>query len=159
MKKHVKVISSFFLLSLLAAGLLFAGGGQEKKTEVSATGAEKVKVVFWTHGRHDLPLRTEQVERFNATNKDNVFVVLESHADKMNTELNLAFESGQAPAIFTGKFSKDAFTEMGRVADLRPLLKPEVIKRYESMFVVGKNVRLGKLITIPGGFGHTYRMV
>jgi multiple sugar transport system substrate-binding protein len=152
------------VLLLLSAGLLFAGAAQEKKVEYPTTEDGKIKVVYWTHSRHDLAFQTDQVARYNATNKDNVFLILESHTEKITDELNLAFESGQAPDIFTGRFSKNQYFKLGRVADIEPLLKPEVAERYKPWFIEGKNMRPGPdgkyyLGSIPSGFGDTYRFI
>ena len=148
----------------LIAAAVFASGGSEASGEYPTTADGKIKVVFWTHSRHDLEFQKAQVERYNATNKDNVFVVLESHTENITDELNLSFESEQAPDIFTGRFSKNTYFKIGRIAELRPFLSADVAKRYESWFIEGKNMRPGPdgsflLGSIPSGFGTTYRFI
>lgn len=162
MRKHMRAVTIFLLL-LLGTVWLFAGAEQES-ADYPMTEDGKTEVVFWTHGRHDLGFMQDQVDRYNATNTDNVFVIIESHTENITEEVHLAFESGQAPAIFSRVQAIDEYARLGRLANIMPLLKPETIDRYESWFKPGRGLRVGPegdliLTTIPRGFTTTYRFI
>lgn len=163
MNRHGADKLGLAMLLLLSAGFLSAAGSQEGRSGKPALDGS-TKVVYWTHSRSDLAFQQEQVGRFNAANKLHAVVTLESHTEKMTEELNLAFESGQAPDVFTGRFSKNGYFKMGRIAEIRPLLTPEATARYKDWFIPGKNMRPGPtgeniLGSIPSGFGDTYRFI
>lgn len=162
MRKYLRTAGFALLLLLLASAGAF--GTPKIEAEYPTSDDGKTEVVFWTHGRHDLAFVQDQVDRYNATNTDNTFVILESHTESITEELHLAFESGQAPAIFSRVQAIDEYAKLGRLADMMPLLSAETIDRYESWFQPGRGLRVGPngdliLTTIPRGFTTTYRFI
>lgn len=63
----------------------------------STDSGEKTEIVFWTTQRHDLDFMEQKIQEFNETNDKNIVVKYEAMTDNYDNNLELAFQSNQAP--------------------------------------------------------------
>lgn len=130
----MKKIITTMLVALVAFGVVFAGGAQEKASSSYA----KTTVNVWTNDRHDLAYVQQKVEEFNATNDKNIEIVLTTIVEDYPNMLVMAYSSGNAPDLFgmsargTG-FDLKTFVDAGMLVPLTEYIKdPEFEKVTEA---------------------------
>jgi multiple sugar transport system substrate-binding protein len=135
------------LLVLLAALMVLAGCG---KKEASATGPQKTTVTIWSHNRHDMDFMKRKVEEYNARNTDNIEVKLEIYTDNYTQAVDLAFQSGETPDIFSNNhiIYTNHFSS-GRFLDFIPRMDESFKSLYGDLLFEGANYIDGKCYFIP----------
>lgn len=133
-EERMKKIIATMLVMLIALGIVFAGGAQEKVS--AATGRTTVNV--WTNDRHDLAYVQRKIDEFNATNDKNIEIVLTTIVEDYPNMLVMAYSSGNAPDLFgmnargTG-FDLKTFVDAGMLVPLTDYIKdPEFEKVTEA---------------------------
>lgn len=142
-KRTLRRAAALTLSALLAATSLTACGGtgntSSESTDNSATvesaaaesgSDEKISITFWTTQRHDLDFMEEKVAEFNATNTMNIEVTYEAMADNYDNNLELAFQSNQAPDIFRPKSEIVPYVKKGMAIPIDEFLTDEDRERY-----------------------------
>ncbi len=84
----------------------------------SAASGEKTVITLWTFQRHDMDYVLPMLDEYNATNTDNIEVVYEVMTDDFDTNLDLAFQSNQAPDVFR---IKSAFASYAKKDMMMPI--------------------------------------
>lgn len=171
-KRTLRRAAALTLSALLAATSLTACGGtgntSSESTDNSATvesaaaesgSDEKVSITFWTTQRHDLDFMEEKVAEFNATNTMNIEVTYEAMADNYDNNLELAFQSNQAPDIFRPKSEIVPYVKKGMAIPIDEFLTDEDRERYgDTLGIQNINVYEGKTYSIPT-YGNNYRLI
>jgi ABC-type glycerol-3-phosphate transport system substrate-binding protein len=98
MNRFVKTVSTVVLLIALAGVPLFARGGQSS----SGTAKKEVTYMTWNDGSGGwAAVMREYIERFNATNQDNITIIPEFiHSEQSKITLPTRMAAGEEPDIF-----------------------------------------------------------
>lgn len=159
-----KITRRSFLKATAAAtamGALSACGASSSSTAASGSvaAAAKIPVVFWTTQRHDLDFMEEQVALFNAQNTMNIEVSYEAMTDNYDNNLELAFQSNQAPDIFRPKSEIVPYIKKGMCVPIDDLLTEEDKARYgDTLGIQNVNTYKGETYSIPT-YGNNYRLI
>ncbi|MGG4146371.1 extracellular solute-binding protein [Paenibacillus algorifonticola] len=166
MKKRFATKRSFLLCSLLVIALMLGacstGNGTNAAPEASAgtngaSSAAKTKISYWTIDRHDMDYMQEQVDKYNATNTDNIEVEMKVMADNYNQAIEVAFASNQAPDIFrSGDFQ--TYVSKGYFAPLDTLLSKEFLAKFDGLLVEDVYTKDGHVYTLPNS-GQFWRLL
>lgn len=68
---------------------------------ISAVAEEKTQVLVWTNARHDYDFFVDLINRYNAENDKNIEITMEVYTDNYAQALELAFDTGKGPDLFT----------------------------------------------------------
>lgn len=137
-----------------------AGTGKSAEgTSTTAQEGEKIPITFWTTQRHDLEFMEEKVAEFNATNTMNIEVTYEAMTDNYDNNLELAFQSNQAPDIFRPKSEIVPYVKKGMAIPIDEFLTDEDRERYgDTLGIQNVNVYDGQTYSIPT-YGNNYRLI
>lgn len=137
-----------------------AGTGESaESTSTTAQEGEKIPITFWTTQRHDLEFMEEKVAEFNATNTMNIEVTYEAMTDNYDNNLELAFQSNQAPDIFRPKSEIVPYVKKGMAIPIDEFLTDEDRERYgDTLGIQNVNVYDGQTYSIPT-YGNNYRLI
>ncbi|GHV47339.1 hypothetical protein AGMMS49546_36840 [Spirochaetia bacterium] len=141
-----KKLLALALILAIVTGTVFAGG----KSEQTAAGGGKQLIHVWTYNRHDLAFMEQKVANYNATNKDNIEVVLGSYSDNYSQTVNLAYQTGEAPDILA--HDPNVFllhVNQGRFADFTPLMDAKFKETFGSLIWDDVNRINEKVYFIP----------
>lgn len=173
--KHKRLFNLFSALT--AATLIAACGGPAATSPTATTGAaptavvsaesptagttenptattgaadtgEAVTLTMWQKGGPDAPFIQEQINKFNAQNKDVQVQVIVQGTDDYEKALPLAFQTKQAPDVF----SVTSIEPMVRENWLLPLndhITEDLKTAYKTHMREGGNVFDGKIYGIP----------
>ncbi|MDR1600060.1 MAG: extracellular solute-binding protein [Oscillospiraceae bacterium] len=140
------LLASAMLLSLAPIALASDGGGD-------------VTVTYWTHQRHDMEYIGQIVEEFNALD-NGIKVEMQIYTDNFGDLLAAAYQTGQAPDIFTnfptGMNLVDG-VRAGMVMPIEDLISDELREKNSQFFVETINMVDGKLYTLPF-VGYNFRL-
>ncbi len=159
---------SFRFVALAAAvamsASLFAGCGSKTETPKDTTQTQKedikpAKLTWWTFQRHDMEYMKGLVEKFNKENKYGITVDYVVQSENFRQSLDLAFQSNQAPDIYTGQDLAKYYVDKGQAEPLDKWLTPELKSRYgDRLYSEGDNGVNDKIYSLPNA-GVTYRLV
>lgn len=159
---------SFRFVALAAAvamaASLFAGCGNKTETPKDTTQPQKedikpAKLTWWTYQRHDMEYMKGLVEKFNKENKYGITVDYVVQSENFRQSLDLAFQSNQAPDIYTGQDLAKYYVDKGQAEPLDKWLTPELKSRYgDRLYSEGDNGVNNKIYSLPNA-GVTYRLV
>lgn len=137
-----------------------AGTGESAEgTSTTAQEGEKIPITFRTTQRHDLEFMEEKVAEFNATNTMNIEVTYEAMTDNYDNNLELAFQSNQAPDIFRPKSEIVPYVKKGMAIPIDEFLTDEDRERYgDTLGIQNVNVYDGQTYSIPT-YGNNYRLI
>ncbi len=144
MKKMKKIIAL-----VLTAGMVLslAACGNKNSTQ----NGEVTTVTVWTANGHDKVFLEEQIKNWNDTvgAKEGImieYVVQDSIANK----LDLAFETDQAPDLFSGG-SMSKYAELGYIAPYEDIPGGDkLIKKFEEFLMYGRHIHTdGKTYYLP----------
>jgi len=167
-RSHSMLLLAIILLMVLSA---CSSGNTNKQTNESdsnsersgknqqASSGEKTKLVYWTFDRHDADFIKETVDRYNASNEDNIHVEVKSMAENYAQSVDIAFASGQSPDIL--RPNQDTMIPFMKKEYLEPLdsyLTDEMKQKFEATFQDQVNQFDGKIYSLPN-FGYTLRLV
>lgn len=161
MNKKLKKICALGLMTTIATSILVGCVGSDKATETTSNEGQKkeTKVTWWTFQRHDMEYMKEMVDKFNKENTDGIVIDYVVQSENFRQSLDLAFQSNQAPDIFTGQDLAKYYVDKGQVEPFDDYLSEELKARYGAMLPVdGDNAVDGKIYTLPH-VGITYRLV
>jgi len=120
--------------------------------------AEKTKIIYWTAGRHDADYVKSAIDKFNASNPDNIEVEMTIMAENFAQSLDLAFASNQAPDVFSATDVID-HSKKGYLEPLNNYLTPEIKTQFgDRAFIEGYNMVDGNIYSLPNS-GSTLRLV
>ena len=126
---------------------------------VGFAGPKKTKIVWWTHQRHDMDYLKEKVAEFNKTNKYGIEVEYVVQTENYSQNLELAFQSRQAPDIYSGFSNASYYVQRHMAAPLDSYLTPDIKKRYGKYLRVDtENTVNGKIYSLPNT-GVNFRLV
>ena len=124
----------------------------------STDSGEKTEIVFWTTQRHDLDFMEQKIQEFNETNDKNIVVKYEAMTDNYDNNLELAFQSNQAPDIFRPKSEIVPYVKKGMAIPIDEYLTDEDRERYgDTLGVQNINTYEGKTYSLPA-YGNNYRL-
>ena len=132
---------------------------QDAQSAAPAPDGKKTKLVFWTFDRHDASFIQEVVDKYNATNTDNIQVDMKSMAENYAQSVDIAFASEQSPDIL--RPNQDTMIPFMKKNYLEPLdgyLTDEMKAKFEPTFQDEVNRFNGKIYSLPN-FGYTLRLV
>lgn len=125
----------------------------------STDSGEKTEIVFWTTQRHDLDFMEQKIQEFNETNDKNIVVKYEAMTDNYDNNLELAFQSNQAPDIFRPKSEIVPYVKKGMAIPIDEYLTDEDRERYgDTLGVQNINTYEGKTYSLPA-YGNNYRLI
>lgn len=154
--------SALLLSAFSGCGAPADTAGTSESAEATSTTAqegEKIPITFWTTQRHDLDFMEEKVAEFNATNTMNIEVTYEAMTDNYDNNLELAFQSNQAPDIFRPKSEIVPYVKKGMAIPIDEFLTDEDRERYgDTLGIQNVNVYDGKTYSIPT-YGNNYRLI
>jgi multiple sugar transport system substrate-binding protein len=134
-----------------------AQGGASASASSSAKA--KTKLVFWTFDRHDTDFIKEVVDKFNATNKDNIEVEVTSMAENYAQSVDIAFSSNQTPDILRpNQDTTIPFVKKGYLEPLDAYLTDDMKKKFGPTIQDQVNQFNGKIYSLPN-FGYTLRLI
>lgn len=76
----------------------------------------------------------EQVDKYNATNTDNIEVEMKVMADNYNQAVEVAFASNQAPDIFKN-YDFQTYVSKGYFAPLDQLLSKDFLAKFDGLLI------------------------
>ncbi len=121
-------------------------GSTSQKT--SADG--KTQIVVWTFQRHDMDYVNAMLDKYNETNTDNIEVKLEVMSDNFDNNIDLAFQSNQAPDVFRGKVAMMSYVQKGMAMPIDEFITDEEKALYgDNIYIDRLNSFEGKLYTLP----------
>jgi len=137
------------LVMLMIAALLIPG------VTALAEGGDKTVVEFWTEDRHDMSYVQEMIDKYNATNTDNIQINMTVVTDTGNyaNMLSLAYEGGTAPdLVLNNTLNLKLFVDSGIFMPLNDYIAADeefqtVVEPYEHMYE-GANVLDGNIYTV-----------
>ena len=136
-----------------------APAGESAVETGSEASDEKIPIVFWTTQRHDLDFMEAKVKEFNETNTMNIEVTYEAMADNYDNNLELAFQSNQAPDIFRPKSEIVPYVKKGMAIPIDEFLTDEDLERYgDTLGVQNINTYKGQTYSIPT-YGNNFRLI
>ncbi len=142
-----------------AANSASTGASTEATAEENVNQGEKTEIVFWSHQRHDKEYVEQKVNEFNETNDKNIKVVYEVMSENYDNNLDLSFQSKQAPDVFRAKGEIMAYVKKGMAQPITEYLTQEDYDRFGELLGINNiNKYKGEIYTVPG-FGNTYRLV
>jgi len=161
--------AALVLSAALTATMLAGCGGTADSAAASSSSStaastdsasgEKIPIVFWTTQRHDLEFMEQKVAEFNATNTMNIEVSYEAMTDNYDNNLELAFQSNQAPDIFRPKSEIVPYVKKGMTIPIDEFLTDADRERYgDTLGIQNVNVYDGKTYSIPT-YGNNYRLI
>ncbi len=145
MTKKVLVVMSLLMLVLVSS------------TGFSAT--KKTKITWWTHQRHDMDFMQAKVAEFNKTNKDGIEIEYVIQTENYSQNLELAFQSGQAPDIFSGFNNAKYYADRNMAMPLNRYLTTDIKNRYGNfLYVETEGVVNGKIYSLSNA-GVNFRLI
>jgi len=119
--------------------------------------AEKTKLSYWTGDRHDADYIKEVVDKYNATNEDNIEVELVIKTEDFNQAIDLSFATSETPDIIRVKENTiQIFHAKDYLAPIDAYLTPELKAKFAE--VNEYNSFDGKMYSLPA-YGTTLRLV
>ncbi|OXM83067.1 ABC transporter substrate-binding protein [Paenibacillus rigui] len=149
----------FTSLSLVLAGSMAAcsNGPAASGTGSKPAGGEKTKISYWTGDRHDSEYIKEIVDKFNATNQDNIQVELVIKGDDFDQALDLSFQTNEPPDVIRVKENTiQTFYKKGFLAPIDEFLNDDMKKKFPEM--ANLNTFEGKRYSLPN-YGTTMRLI
>ena len=154
------------VVASITASLLVGCGGSkaEPKNDTAAQGPvtekkEEIRLTWWTFQRHDMEYMKEKVAKFNEENTDGILVDYVVQSENFRQSLDLAFQSNQAPDIFTGQDLAKYYVDKDQVEPINGYLTDELKSRYGDVLEIeGDNAVDGQIYSLPNA-GITYRLV
>ncbi len=146
MKKNGLKIFSVIIMVVLISSLGFSA-------------PKKTKIVWWTHQRHDMDLMQAKVNEFNKTNKDGIEIDYVVQTENFEQNLELAFQSRQAPDIYSGFNNAKYYVDRKMAAPLNSYLTSDIKNRFgKFLYVQTENTVDGKIYSLPNS-GVNFRLV
>lgn len=156
-KTWLKVICYAVSAVLLTAILSGCGGGQ-KPSETKPAVEKKTKVVWWTHQRHDMDYMQAMIAKFMQENP-NIEIEYNIQTQNYPQNLELAFQSGQSPDIFSLRDTAKYYVDRKMIEPLDKYLTDDIKKRYDNFLKSDiENYVDGKIYSLANG-GVTIRLI
>lgn len=154
---------------LMAAAMAMTGCGPTASTETTAAAnagsqetsasGEKTKIVYWSNQRHDMDYVQKKVDEFNATNDKNIEVVYEVMSENYDNNLELSFQSNQAPDVFRAKSEVVPYVKKDMIVPIDEYLTDADKERYgDTLGIENINMYDGEIYSLPQ-FGNTFRLI
>jgi len=154
-----KAICLLLMAAMTGSTLASCGGTADPITSTAGSDDEKTQIVFWTTQRHDLDFMEEKVAEFNASNTKNIEVTYEAMTDNYDNNLELAFQSNQAPDIFRPKSEIVPYIRKNMAVPIDDYLTDEDLARYgDTLGIQNVNTYQGKTYSVPT-YGNNYRLI
>ena len=118
---------------------------------ISAVAEEKTQVLVWTNARHDYDFFVDLINRYNAENDKNIEITMEVYTDNYAQALELAFDTGKGPDVFTALAGAWPLVQNGQGEPLNDYLTPEQYEFFggDKSFVESVNMFDGKILSLP----------
>ena len=135
-----KMVSLFLALVMLLS-----------MASISAVAEEKTQVLVWTNARHDYDFFVDLINRYNAENDKNIEITMEVYTDNYAQALELAFDTGKGPDLFTVTAGAWTLVQNGQGEPLNDYLTPEQYEYFggDKSFVESVNKFDGKILSLP----------
>lgn len=142
MKKSVRVLG-LVLITCVLSGLLF--GCKSEDT------AALTHITFWSSSGGGKAVLTEMVKEFNETigKENDVVLDIEFKEGDLHEQVELAYQTGQAPDIYTTSYM-EKYVESGYIAAIEDMPGgSDMLKNYEDMLIDGIHTYKGKTYCVP----------
>jgi len=145
-------------------GSIFVGCGKRAEpatttTDTAKTEMKPAKLTWWTYSRHDMDYIKPLVDQFVKDNKYGITIDYIVQSENFRQSLDLAFQSNQAPDLFTGQDNAKYYVDKGQVEPLDKYLTTEFKARYgNNLYSEGDNGVNDIIYSLPNA-GITYRLV
>lgn len=144
---------------LVANGLFLAAMVAVIGTVGLCAPVKKTKIVWWTHQRHDMDYMQQKVAEFNKTNSYGIEIDYVIQTENYSQNLELAFQSGQAPDIFSALENAKYYVDRNMAAPLDKYLTADIKGRYSKFLSVDtENTVGGKIYSLPNS-GVNFRLI
>ncbi|MGH4140054.1 ABC transporter substrate-binding protein [Clostridium sp.] len=155
-----------FLTQAIAFGItatLLVGCGTSNGQAVNKSSQDTVapvKLTWWTFQNSDSVYMKAMVAKYNKENKKGVTIdyVVQS-SNNFRQALDLAYQSNQAPDIFTGQDIASYYVPKGQIEPLDKYLTPEMKERYGTKLYSEGDNGVDKKIYSLINTGITYRLM
>ena len=132
--------------------------GTQTPVEGGSSG-DKIKLVYWSNQRHDMEYVQKKIDEFNSTNDKNIEVSYEVMTENYDNNLELSFQSNQAPDIFRAKSEIAPYASKDMIIPIDDFLTDQDRERFgDTLGIENINVYKGKTYSVPQ-FGNTYRLI
>ena len=152
-----KIIKTATAVALCAAMCVSLGACGEKKNANNGT----TTVTIWSGNGHDKAFLNERIAKWNETTGKEKGVRIEYTVQEgnINEKLSLAFETDQAPDLFTGGNFME-YVEKGYIAPFDDIEGIDGIMNHYSKYTAYGRTKYydGKIYSIPNGAG-TYGLI
>lgn len=155
------------VIAVAMIGSIFVGCGSKKEDpaptvnddkQASEQPAEKVKIEWWTHQRHDMEYLKEMVAKFMEENP-NIEINYNIQTENYPQNLELAFQSGQAPDIFSLRYNAKYYVDRKMIEPLDDYITEDMRQRFGKFLKVDiENYVGGKIYSLPNS-GVNFRLV
>ena len=163
--KNIATIDATGKITGVSAGTttITVGGVNSKvsaKCKVTVVKPEPVKLTWWTFQNHDMEYMKAMIAKFSQENKEGIEIeyVIQT-SNNFRQALDLAFQSNQAPDIFTGQDLAKDYKPKGYAEPLTKWITNEIKQRYGNMlYREGENGVDGVIYSLANT-GITYRLM
>ncbi|WP_461205138.1 ABC transporter substrate-binding protein [Clostridium sp. DL1XJH146] len=162
--KWFKLTSIMTTLMILVGILVGCGNNATSNANANTSNkegnevTEKTKIVWWTHQVHDKDYMQEKIDEFMAENPD-IEVEYVVQTDNYAQNLELSFQSNQAPDIFSMKSDARYYVTRDMIAPIDDYITDEHRERFGELLKVDSgNYVDGKTYSMPN-IGNIFRLV
>jgi multiple sugar transport system substrate-binding protein len=162
---RLRLLTQILAFTITATMLAGCSSANNKTNESAKPNGETeavtpVKLTWWTFQNSDAEYMKSMVDKYNKENKKGVTIeyVIQS-SNNFRQALDLAYQSNQAPDMFTGQDIASYYVPKGQVEPLDKWITPEIKERYGKMlYSEGDNGVDEKLYSLVNT-GITYRLM
>ncbi|MCI9148255.1 MAG: sugar ABC transporter substrate-binding protein [Hungatella sp.] len=141
------------------AGDTQSAQGTQAQADGGSSSGDKIKLVYWSNQRHDMEYVQKKIDEFNSTNDKNIEVSYEVMTENYDNNLELSFQSNQAPDIFRAKSEIAPYASKDMIIPIDDFLTDQDRERFgDTLGIENINVYKGKTYSVPQ-FGNTYRLI
>lgn len=155
--KRIRILSLLMAVSMVTA---VAAGCSQKSKDSAGSSAKQVKLTWWTYKNSDQTFMQSYIDKFNKENKDGITInYVVQTSNNFRQALQLAFQSNQAPDLFTGQDLASYYVPKNEVEPLDKYISSSMKSRFGKYYSSeGDNAVNGKIYSLPSQ-GITYRLM
>lgn len=158
---RLKKVTAIVMTAIMASGALAGcSGGSGATAATAATGqttvtqgnaeGEKTVINIWSKDRHDATYVQEKIDKYNASNTDNIQVNYQLYTDNYMQAVDMAAQSGDLPDILVVQPQVfDKYVGESQWANLYDYMDEDMKNYFKDVYYPGYNELDGKLYFIP----------
>lgn len=149
--KKIRLISMICVLALFLSACGSPTNKQENEEESGGSENSKTKLTWWTFQRHDMDFMKGLIDEFNETNEYGIEVEYNIQTENYDTNLELAFQSKQAPDIIMLKgASIMPYVKKKMITPITDYITDDIRDRYANTIPINDvNTSEGEIYSLP----------